>query len=142
MSTLVRLKPKQIHIPGTELEYIGPYGTLTVRQMPLIRLDKWHEDLRIVGPNGRRRNLITCKGYGKGVAPISKGVSYPPEPLTTEEMLHLLATIPQDTVNGVRNRSLLALLWRTGLRISEGLDLRPHHVDFQAKRVTVLRGIL
>jgi site-specific recombinase XerD len=134
-------RPKPVEIPGNELEFVGPYGAVTVRQLPLLTLGTgWYEDLRIVGPNGRRRNLITIPGHGKGTAPISKGLSYPPEPLTTEEMLHLLATIPQDTINGVRNRSLLALLWRTGLRISEGLDLRPHHVDFQAKRVTVLRG--
>jgi site-specific recombinase XerD len=140
MSTLVRLKPKTIHIPGNELEYIGPYGMVTVRQMPLIRLDKWHEDLRIVGPNGRRRNKITIPGTNKGVKPPNTGKTYPPEPLTNAEALHLLSIVPQHTMTGVRNRALLALLWRTGLRVSEALDLKPHHVDFIAKRVTVLHG--
>jgi site-specific recombinase XerD len=141
MSTLVRLKPKRIEIPGNQLEYVGPYGLVTVKQMPLITLGaEWYEDLRIVAPNGRRRNLITIPGHGAGIKPANTGKTYPPEPLTTEEMLELLAGIPQDTRTGVRNRSLLALLWRTGLRVSEGLDLKPHHVDFQAKRVTVLRG--
>jgi integrase/recombinase XerD len=141
LAPVPRLKPKQIHIPGDELEFVGPYGLVTVRKMPLITVGAgWYEDLRIVAPNGRRRNAITIPGHGKGVRPANWQKTYPPEPLTTEEMLALLDVIPQDTINGVRNRSLLALLWRTGLRVSEGLDLLPHHVDFQAKRVKVMRG--
>jgi integrase/recombinase XerD len=137
---VLRLKPKKIHIPGTELEYIGPYGLVRVRQMPVIRLDRWVEDLRVVAPNGRRRNLITIPGHGKGIRPANTGLKFPPEPLTNAEAMALLAVIPQQTITGVRNRSLLGLLWRTGLRVSEALDLLPHHVDQAAKRVTVLHG--
>jgi site-specific recombinase XerD len=39
-----------------------------------------------------------------------------------------------------RNRALIVTLWRAGLRIHEGLLLRPHHIDHQAQLVTVLRG--
>lgn len=140
MSTLVRLKPKKIEIPGKELEYVGPYGLVTARQMPLLTLDAWYEDLRIVGPNGRRRNLITIPGHGKGVRPPNTSKTYPPEPLTNAEARAILDVIPQNTLTGVRDRSLLGLLWRTGLRVSEALDLRPHHVDADAMRVTVLHG--
>jgi hypothetical protein len=42
--------------------------------------------------------------------------------------------------SGVRNRALIVFLWRTGLRISEALDLKTHHVDFDAKTVVVLKG--
>jgi hypothetical protein len=31
-----RLRPKQINIPGTELEYAGPYGLVKVTRLPLI----------------------------------------------------------------------------------------------------------
>lgn len=132
--------PKPVEIPGNELEYVGPYGLVKVRQLPLLTFDSWYEDLRVVGRNGRRRSRITCPGYGKGVKPANTGKRYPPEPLTNAESLSLLNVIPLHTKAGVRNRALLALLWRTGLRISEALDLRPHHVDYATKRVTVLHG--
>jgi site-specific recombinase XerD len=127
-------------LPGDELEFVGPYGLVTVRKMPRIVLPDWYEDQRVIAKNGRRRNLITLPGHGAGIKPPNTGKKYPPEPLTNAEALRLLAIIPQDTKTGVRNRALLALLWRTGLRVSEALDLKPHHVDYAAKRVTVLHG--
>lgn len=133
--------PKPVEIPGTELEFVGPYGLVTVRQLPLITVGAgWYEDLYVVAKNGRRRNLITIPGHGKGIQPANTGLTFPPEPLTNGEALALLEVIPQRTITGVRNRSLLGLLWRTGLRVSEALDLLPHHVDQAAKRVTVLHG--
>lgn len=41
---------------------------------------------------------------------------------------------------GVRNRALLALLYRAGLRVSEALALRPKELDLDAGQVHVLRG--
>ena len=41
---------------------------------------------------------------------------------------------------GHRNQALLAILWRTGARISEALELRPHNVDFQNGTVRVRFG--
>lgn len=133
--------PKPVEIPGRELEYVGPYGLVSVRKMPVITLGAdWYRDLAIVAPNGRRRNPITIPGHGKGIKPPNTGLTFPPEPLTNAEALALLAVIPQRTKTGVRDRSLFGLLWRTGLRVSEALDLRPHHVDYDLKRVTVLHG--
>lgn len=139
--TAVVWTPKPVEIPGTELQYVGPYGLVSVKQMPLITVGTgWYEDLRVVARNGRRRNLVTIPGHGAGVKPASTGLKYPPEPLTNSEALALLEVIPQKTITGVRDRSLLGLLWRTGLRVSEALDLLPHHVDQATKRVTVLHG--
>lgn len=71
--------PKPVEIPGNHLEYVGPYGLVSVRQMPLITLGAdWYEDLRIVAPNGRRRNLITIPGHGKGIKPASAGSAHAP----------------------------------------------------------------
>jgi integrase/recombinase XerD len=91
--------------------------------------------------NGRTRSpRITERGYRRGVKPGNYGKKYPPEPLTPQEVLRLLDAIP-NTKAGIRNRALIAVLWRTGLRIEcEALRLLPHHLDFDAKRVTVLRG--
>jgi len=41
---------------------------------------------------------------------------------------------------GIRNRALIAVLYRGGLRISEALALRPKDVDQAAGTVTVLHG--
>lgn len=132
---------------GTELEFIGPASALASRPVKILRLETWLPDtyrpdapVVIMGKNGRPRNPITLIGHGKGRAPRNKGMTFPPEPLTPAEALALLAVIDPTTRAGVRNRALIALLWRTGLRISEALDLRPHHVDFGARRVTVLHG--
>src|SRR5690606_28263361 len=49
---------------------------------------------------------------------------FPPEVLSDEEVRALLDACP-DTHTGVRNRALLALLYRGGLRLGEALKLRP-----------------
>jgi site-specific recombinase XerC len=41
---------------------------------------------------------------------------------------------------GIRNRSLLALGWRGGLRLGEVLALYPKDLDREAGTVNVLRG--
>jgi site-specific recombinase XerD len=41
---------------------------------------------------------------------------------------------------GVRTRALIVLLWRSGLRISEALDLYPKDVDLEAGTVVVQHG--
>jgi integrase len=64
----------------------------------------------------------------------------PPEPLTVGEVKALLAAADDGTAAGRRNRALLVLLWRTGLRCSEALSLRPSDVNTAAGTVRVLRG--
>jgi site-specific recombinase XerC len=133
---------------GTELDFIGPTAGIITRPVRIMRLETWFADtyrpdgpvVVLMGRNGRPRNLITLPGYGAGVKPPNAGRRYPPEPLSREEALALLNAIPLTTKAGIRNRALIALLWRTGLRIAEALALKPHHVDFQMMRVTVLHG--
>lgn len=137
---------------GSELTFIGPMGLVKVTRLPLIRLgNDWLDDTVpprsvLMGHNGRPRHAVTLPGHGKGIRPANWQKTYPPEPLTSEEMLRLLSMIVTSTPTGkpdaigLRNVALLTLLWRTGLRVSEALDLLPHHVEHQARRVTVLRG--
>jgi integrase len=89
--------------------------------------------------SGKRRSRITVPGYRKGQKPPNWKKTYPPEPLTAAEVFKLMDACGPHK-KGLRNRALIVLMWRTGLRVSEALDLRPHHVDFEAKRVKVLRG--
>lgn len=60
-----------------------------------------------------------------------------PVVLSVEETRSLLATPRTDTVMGVRDRALLALLYGTGIRVSECCGLRCGDVDLQALTVRV-----
>jgi site-specific recombinase XerD len=65
----------------------------------------------------------------------------PAEPLTAREALALLAAAcPNGYPTGKRNRALLALLWRSGLRISEALALRPSDVNRRRGSILVRHG--
>lgn len=134
--------PARVRLRGGELTLIGAMSDIPMRRVAVLQLP-WLEDAPrtvLMGRNGRPRAAITLPGYGRGRKPGNAGRKFPPEPLSNEEALALLAKVPAGTVIDVRNLALLTLLWRTGLRVSEALDLRPHHVDFGARRVTVLHG--
>ncbi|MFM9957650.1 MAG: tyrosine-type recombinase/integrase [Phycisphaerales bacterium] len=64
---------------------------------------------------------------------------YPPEVLTDAEV-RLLMDACGEGPRGDRNRALLALMYRTGLRVSEALALSPKDVDLHAGTVRVLNG--
>jgi len=68
------------------------------------------------------------------------GVRFPPEPLSAAEVRKLLLACSPDSDTGKRNRALLAVMWRTGLRCSEVLALRVSDVDAERGTIRVLRG--
>jgi len=72
--------------------------------------------------------------------PWNKGKTLPAEPLTPQEALALLSACSSKAPTGLRNRALLTLLWRGGLRVAESLALLPKDVDPEAGTVRVLRG--
>lgn len=67
-------------------------------------------------------------------------MTYPIEVLSVDEARALLRACSRRAPTGVRNRALLALLYRAGLRISEALALEPKDLDAAAGTVTVLHG--
>ncbi len=80
------------------------------------------------------------KRNGRGWAvPPNKGKTYAPEVLTCEEAHSLLAACGR-SATGLRNRSLLVVLWRAGLRVGEALALRPSDLDPAAGTLRVPRG--
>lgn len=84
-------------------------------------------------------------GVGEGasaeLAPHpTRGKLLPPEVLTEREIRALIGACSTRGITGHRNRALLAILWRTGVRISEALELRPHDVDFKNGTVRVRLG--
>lgn len=61
-----------------------------------------------------------------------------PRYLSVEEVDRLLAVPDVHTPRGLRDRALIELLYATGLRVSELLQLRPSDVDLHARYVTTL----
>jgi integrase len=53
----------------------------------------------------------------------------PPEVLSEAEAVALLRACSPRASTGIRNRTLIAVLWRSGLRISEALALEVRDVD-------------
>ncbi len=79
-------------------------------------------------------------GSVPGQAPGNKGRRYPPEPLTPDEVAAIIGQCSVRARTGVRNRALLTLLYRSGLRISEALALKPSDVDLKRHTARVLHG--
>jgi len=65
---------------------------------------------------------------------------YPPEPLTPSEVKALLAACPPNSPVGLRNRALIVVLWRAGLRSAEARALEPHDLDNGVVRVRCGKG--
>jgi site-specific recombinase XerD len=72
--------------------------------------------------------------------PANAGKTYPPEPLTDDEFRSLLAAIEGDGLLATRNRALLAVMWGSGLRVSEALDLEPRDVLDHTRSLRVRHG--
>ncbi|QOJ00926.1 MAG: site-specific integrase [Phycisphaeraceae bacterium] len=63
---------------------------------------------------------------------------FPPEVLTDAEVRALIGVVPGPAFSRARNRALLAVLYRAGLRLNEALCLRPKDVDPDAGSIRVL----
>ncbi len=65
---------------------------------------------------------------------------FPAEILTDDEVRQLLDACNCRSSTGVRNRALIAVLYRGGLRINEALDLLPKDIDLEAGSIRILHG--
>lgn len=72
--------------------------------------------------------------------PTNKGRKFPPEPLSPVEVAAIIGQCSKKAPTGVRNRALLALLYRAGLRVAEALALYPKDVDEKAGTIRILHG--
>lgn len=86
------------------------------------------------------RLSITDPRYRIGRRPANYGKTYPVEVLNPAEVHQLLAACPENRKHGVRNRAMIVLLWRSGLRVAELVALEPKDLDMAAGTITVLRG--
>ena len=88
---------------------------------------------------GRRRSPATLASFHEGHPPRNKGLRYPPDPPTVEEIIAVMRAAGDDP-DGVRLRGLIVVLWRAGLRISEVLALSETDLDPDRGAILVRRG--
>jgi site-specific recombinase XerD len=81
-----------------------------------------------------------ARGRGTGRPPANKGKRYPAQTLTRDELNRLLAACSRRGSAGVRDRALIVVLWRGGLRVAEALALQLHDVNFERGTIRVLHG--
>lgn len=72
--------------------------------------------------------------------PVNKGKRYPAEVLSRSEVHRLILSASARAPTGVRNRALIAVLYRTGLRIAEALALRAKDMDRTNGTLRILHG--
>jgi site-specific recombinase XerD len=77
---------------------------------------------------GRRRSPATMPGYHAGRPPRNKGMLYPADPPTVEEIVAVMRRAA-DNSHGRRFRAIIVVLWRGGLRVQEALALTEHDLD-------------
>ncbi len=81
---------------------------------------------------GHRRSPATMPGYHQGRPPRNKGMRYPADPSTIEEIVAVMR-VAGDRPDGLRLRALIVLLWRAGLRIGEALLPKLISIDHAAR---------
>jgi site-specific recombinase XerD len=88
---------------------------------------------------GRRRSPATLPDFHAGRPPRNKGMRYPADPPTIEEIVTVMRHAG-DGVHGCRLRGLVVVLWRAGLRICEALALAEADLDARRGSLLVRRG--
>jgi len=93
----------------------------------------------LVDITGRLRSPAATPGQWAGCVPPNKGLRYPADPPTVEEII-LVMREARPGPYADRLRGLIAILWRAGLRISEALALIESDLDPKTGSVLVRAG--
>ena len=88
---------------------------------------------------GRRRSPATTSSFHQGVPPRNKGLRYPPDPPTVDEIIAVMRAAG-NSPEGVRLRGVIVMLWRAGLRISEALALNETDLDADRGALLIRHG--
>ena len=97
------------------------------------------ESSRPLDRAGRRRSPATLSSFHQGMPPRNKGLRYPPDPPTVEEIIAVMRAAGHGP-DGLRLRGVVVMLWRAGLRISEALSLNETDLDSDRGAVLVRHG--
>jgi integrase/recombinase XerD len=103
------------------------------------RRDAGRQDKVILDRRGYRRPPVTLPGHNAGQHPPNYGRTFPAEVLSPAEIRRLIVACGRGR-GGMRNRALIVVLWRGGLRCQEALDLELRDVDREAGTVTIRHG--
>ena len=95
--------------------------------------------LSVLDSAGRRRSPATMPGYHAGRPPRNKGIRYPADPPTIDEIVAVIRHTADDR-HGWRVRAMIVVLWRAGLRIQEALALAEHDLDHRRGSLLVRNG--
>lgn len=109
--------------------------------------------MRSHASRGRRKLIVRAAPYGgarddkrhrrgrlAGRPGHNKGRRYPAEILSASEARALVRASSPRSPTGLRNRALVVVLYRGGLRLAEALALAPADVDAAAGSIRVLHG--
>jgi site-specific recombinase XerD len=88
---------------------------------------------------GRRRSPAATPGYHAGRPPRNKGMRYPADPPTVEEIVAVMRQVGSGR-HGARLRALVVVLWRGGFRIQEALALTERDLDPRRGSLLVRHG--
>jgi integrase len=89
---------------------------------------------------GHPRPAVTLPGYRAGEHPANYGLKLPAEVLTAAEVGRLMAACARRGAGGLRNRALICVLWRGGLRAAEAIALELRDIDREAGTLTIRHG--
>jgi integrase len=95
--------------------------------------------LSMLDSAGRRLSPATMPGYHAGRPPRNKGIRYPADPPTVEEIVAVMRHAADDR-HGRRVRAMIVVLWRAGLRIQEALALAEHDLDHRRGSLLIRNG--
>lgn len=151
LETLRAARAKGLALAGTELpdlaRLLDHWRQKTGKRSLRLNLDQTRRLVTELAPHApctghfeRSPAPITLPGSRKGRAPANKGLQLPPSVLTPEELRRMLRCLSPRRFTDRRNKALFVLLWRSGLRIAEALDLEHRDVDLENGVVTVRRG--
>jgi site-specific recombinase XerD len=95
--------------------------------------------MSVLDAAGRRRSPATMGGYHTGRPPRNKGIRYPADPPTVDEIVAVMRHTVENR-HGWRLRAMIVVLWRAGLRIQEALALAEHDLDQRRGSLLVRNG--
>jgi integrase len=110
-------------------------GSLLSRLRGRVRRPRWRLFAAVNSPRLR----FPVPGFHAGHAPGNKGLRYPADPPKVEEIVAVMRAAG-DRAHGRRLRGLIAILWRSGLRIQEALALTEGDLDHCRGSLLVRRG--
>jgi hypothetical protein len=95
--------------------------------------------MSVLDAAGRRRSPATMPGYHAGRPPRNKGIHYPADRPTVDEIVAVMRHTAENR-HGWRLRAMIVSLWRAGLRVQEALALAEHDLDPRRGSILVRCG--